>query len=114
MSYKIPLIFIFILLLSITCGIYLFKINNIENKLKAFDNSVWTCIAQVCDNIYNENEWVKNNCELIEGNMTCRFNWENKPYNFQLNNINVTYMLENKVGNYCSLKCQTEVLIRSL
>jgi hypothetical protein len=97
----------------ILCVAYsLYQTNELNNKLKAFDNSEWVCIAQGCINNYTEDEWVKKNCYLEGNNMTCSFNWNNQDYDFLLSNINVTYMLNNKVGKYCELKCQTEVLIK--
>jgi hypothetical protein len=113
MKYKNIIIMILLLILIAIVITYSFKIKILQGELKMLDNSNWTCIAQVCDKIYDENEWVRNNCALNESNMTCNFIWNNSPYTFQLNNINVSYMLDNKVGKYCNLRCQTEVLIRN-
>jgi len=98
----------------ITLGIIAFIIFDLYGEVSQLnDNSEWTCITQICEKNYTEDDWVKNNCALTNGNMTCSFIWNNQAYSFLLSNVNVTYMLQNQVGKYCDFKCQTEVLIRN-
>jgi hypothetical protein len=76
--------------------------------------SSWTCIVNKCIGTYTNDDWVKNNCNLIGTNMTCSFVWQNQFYSFPLSNLNVTYMIENQVGKYCNSVCQTKVLTKNI
>ena len=97
-----------IVALIICIGYLLYEDSNLNKELRELksmlNGSNWVGIAQECVRTYTEDEWVKNNCNLVNGNMTCIFKWKENQYESLLSQINVSYMIQNGVGEYCDFE----------
>ena len=68
----------------------------------------WVCISQKCVAYAEGDDWVKQNCNLLESDMICEFQLEGQNFRAPLSGINVSQMISCK-----EYKCDSEVLIRT-
>lgn len=97
---KLMIAGIIVAIILTAAGIYSFiKINGGE----------WICIAQKCSLYFEGEDWVKQNCKLINNEMICEFQFQYQEQKFRipLSGINVSDMIS--CGKY---ECVTEAFVR--
>ncbi len=88
---------IIILILGVVTIYNFIKINSGE----------WVCIAQECSEYYENDDWVKQNCELVGSEMICEFQYQGQNFRIPLSGVNVDDMVS--CGEYT---CASEVFVR--